>query len=236
LVLLRARPHFCCVPSPIRVLLLACTHCQLQGAFSAADVELEQAVARVSGMSEEDLHVPSLPGASASSSESAEWNRVSRLLQNAGFNPLVLHRSEDEDGLPSFAPSKDAVREVITQVLSNYERQQASLQRALEEGAAASRQASGAAAQRQAAADEELRRANAALEAQLEVARGRLREQTEAAEEAARTAEHALGGLRHKLATQRRAAPTPTPPLPAVGRVRPPSRARLRAALQRGVR
>ena len=50
-------------------------------------------------------------------------------------------------------------------------------------------------------ADEELKRANAALEAQLEVSRGRLRQQTEEAEAAAKATEHALGALRHKLAT-----------------------------------
>ena len=173
---------------------------ELQGAFSAADTELEHAVARVAGMGERSE--PIAAAAPTDTSESAEWSRVSRLLQHAGFAPLALERSVDASGVPSFSPAPDAMRGVLTQVLSAYERQQASLQSALEESATSARQVQSATAQKQVGASDELKRANAALEAQLEVARGRLREQTEETESAATAAEQSLGGLRQKLSMQ----------------------------------
>ena len=121
------------------------------------------------------------------------------MLQHAGFAPLALEKSDDG---ASLGPTLHAIREALARVLEGYEQQQAALQRALEEQVAVATEKRLADHAQGSAADAELGRANAALEAQLEVARGRLREQTEEAEAAAKSAEHALGSLRHKLATQ----------------------------------
>ena len=166
---------------------------ELQGAFSQADADLAEAIARANGAHAEATRASFIPAG-----ESAEWEHVSRLLQHSGFGPLELARAPDGD---AFVPTPDAVRTALTQLLASHERQQAALQMALEDAAKEKQQVrSGALAQQQ-QADEELKRANAALEAQLEVARGRLRQQTEEAESAAKAAEQALGALRHKLAT-----------------------------------
>ena len=164
---------------------------ELQGAFAQADTELELAVARVSGVPQ-----PAPPAIEPTTTD-VEWSRVSRMLQHAGFAPLALRRTDD-----GFAPTSANICEVFTTVLAAYERQQDTVQQSLEEAAGLAQQVTSTANNQQVQADEELIRANAALEAQLEVARGRLRAQTEEAEQAASAAERALGGLRAKMATQ----------------------------------
>ena len=166
---------------------------ELQGAFSQADAELETAVSRISGGAAAALPPPAVQPTTSDT----EWSRVSRLLQHNGFTPLALRRTDD-----GFAPSSTNICEVLTTVLAAYERQQDTVKQALEESAGLSQQVTSSIRDHQAQADEELLRANAALEAQLEVARGRLREQAEEAEDASRAAERALGGLRAKLGTQ----------------------------------
>ena len=140
--------------------------------------------------------------AAGAPSESAEWQSVNRMLQHHGFAPLAMRRTEDDGGVPTFSPAPDSIRDAFTKICEAYERQQTSLQRALEEAAVADRATQSAKVSVQASADEELQRANASLEAQLEMARGRLREQTAEAEAAAATAEKALGGLRQKISQQ----------------------------------
>ena len=174
---------------------------ELQGAFSDADADLAEAIMRTKGSAVPPVGSSSLapPPSSTIQGETAEWDHLSRLLQHAGFAPLALEKSDDS---ASLGPTPHAIREALVRVLEGYEQQQAALQRALEEQVAVATEKRLADHAQGSAADAELGRANAALEAQLEVARGRLREQTEEAEAAAKSAEHALGSLRHKLATQ----------------------------------
>ena len=170
---------------------------ELQSAFSTADAELEQAITRVSGMKEDDASL----SAAGAPSESAEWQSVNRMLQHHGFAPLAMRRTEDEGGAPTFSPAPDSIRDAFTKICEAYERQQTSLQRALEEAAVADRATQSAKVSVQASADEELQRANASLEAQLEMARGRLQSRRRR-RKAAATAEKALGGLRQKISQQ----------------------------------
>ena len=54
----------------------------------------------------------------ASSSESAAWSRVSRLLEHAGFAPLALHMTEDAEGV---LPIGSAQRTVVKGQITGYQ-------------------------------------------------------------------------------------------------------------------
>ena len=166
---------------------------ELQSGFSQADADLAEAISRANGAPAQ-ARATFIP-----STESAEWERVSYQLQHAGFQPLDMVRSEDG---PAFVPTPTSIRQALSSALDAYGRVKAELQSSLEDAAKDRQQASSSLEAEQRQADEELKRVNSALEAQLELARGRLRQQTEEAENAAKAAEHALSGLRHKVAAQ----------------------------------
>ena len=171
---------------------------ELQSAFSTADAELEQAITRVSGMKEDDASL-SACGAPA---ESAEWHRQS----DAAAPRLRAARDAAHRGrwrrADFFARARFHPRRLHQDLRGVRAAADLSAACARRRRTVADRATQSAKVSVQASADEELQRANASLEAQLEMARGRLREQTAEAEAAAATAEKALGGLRQKISQQ----------------------------------
>ena len=184
---------------------------ELRSAFDEADAESAALVAGITKDTDECATSGGVWKSELGTCEGAEWSRISRLLQHAGFAPLMFQPQSDQyasrvgaDDNATFAPLPHCMRETLEAVLQAYERNQEALQAALLEAAASEQQSRthSELLRTTEAKIVELQRSNAALEAQLDLARGRLRQESEQADSAARSAERALGGMRLKVATQ----------------------------------
>lgn len=190
---------------------------ELRRATATATSELDSAVLHAAGIA-----APPSGATEPGADPAGPWETVSRLLEHAGFGALSLHRAESAtpSSAAAYLPDLPAVREALVLVLADHERQSIALSSTMEASERLTQQvARGSELQR--VSDERLaesKRSALAYEQQLEVARGRLAQQAEESEAAARAAERTTANLQQKLATltqQLRARETETQRLQA---------------------